>query len=94
LIGTFAGAEARPIHFESNGLHRAASIPDVLDQALEGMVGADQSQPIHLENVPHPVSSRLALAQATRSHVHAFGLDWDNTSGKNNGHFASFEWRG
>ena len=47
-----------------------------------------------LENVPHPVSQRLALAHATRSHVHAFGIDWDNTSGKNNGHFANFNWQG
>ena len=23
----------------------------------------------------------------------AFGLDWDDTSGKNNGHFAPFNWQ-
>lgn len=36
----------------------------------------------------------LALAHATDSHVHAFGIDWDNTSGTNNGHFAPFNWQG
>ena len=32
--------------------------------------------------------------KGTGSHMHAFGIDWDNTSGKNNGHFASFHWQG
>ena len=34
----------------------------------------------------------LALAKASRSHMHAFGIDWDDTSGRNNGHFAPFAW--
>jgi hypothetical protein len=42
----------------------------------------------------HPANSRLALARATRSHLRAFGIDWDDESGKNNGHFAPFAWKG
>jgi hypothetical protein len=94
LISNFAGVEARPIHFDKDGLQRSASIPGMLDQALEGMAGANGSDPIYFDNVGHPVSTKLALAHGTRSHVHAFGIDWDNTSGKNNGHFAPFEWQG
>jgi hypothetical protein len=94
LIGTFAGVEARPIQFDKDALQRSASIPGMLDEALEGMTGANSSEAMYLENVPHPVSSRLGLAHATRSHLHAFGIDWDNTTGRNNGHFASFDWRG
>jgi hypothetical protein len=94
LISNFAGVEARPIRFDKDGLQRSASIPEMLDQALEGVAGANGSEPIYLDNVGHPVNTRLALAHGTRSHVHAFGIDWDNTSGKNNGHFAPFDWRG
>ena len=65
----------------------------MLDEALEGMLGANGAEPLYVDNVPHPVNSRLALAHATRSHVHAFGIDWDNTSGRNNAHFAPFDWR-
>jgi hypothetical protein len=25
-------------------------------------------------------------------HMRAFGIDWDDTSGRNNGHFAPFAW--
>ena len=36
----------------------------------------------------------LALANATHSHFHAFGIDWDDASGTRNGHFAPFAWNG
>src|SRR2546426_404864 len=59
---------------------------------LDGIAGAKQSEPIYLDNVGPPAASRLALAKASRSHMHAFGIDWDDTSGRNNGHFAPFAW--
>jgi hypothetical protein len=57
------------------------------------VAGAKPGEPISLDNVAHPVNTRLALAHATRSHLHAFGLDWDDDSGRNNGHFAPFSWQ-
>ena len=93
LIGTFAGAEAKPIKIESSGMRRSVSIPGFLDLAVEGIPGANQGEPIYLDNVGHPAASRLALAKASRSHMHAFGINWDETSGRNNGHFAPFSWK-
>jgi hypothetical protein len=94
LIGNFAGVESRPVNVQMEGNRRSVSIPDVLDQGVEGMIGANGSEPMYFENVGHPVSTKLALAHSTRSHVHAFGIDWDNSSGNNNGHYSAFEWRG
>ena len=93
LIGTFAGAAAKPIKIESSGMRRSVSIAGMLDLAVEGIPGANQGEPIYLDNVGHPAASRLALAKASRSHMHAFGIDWDETSGRNNGHFAPFAWK-
>ena len=92
LIGRFEGTEAKPIAIERSGMRRSVSIPGVLDIAVEGIAGANQNEPISLDNVAHPAASRLALAKASRSHMHAFGINWDDTSGKNNGHFAPFNW--
>jgi len=93
LVGRFAGVEAKPIKLEGKGMKRSVSIPGVLDIAIEGIAGAKQDEPIYLDNVGHPAASRLALAKATRGHMHAFGINWDDTSGRNNGHFAPFAWR-
>lgn len=93
LIGKFVGVEAKPIKLEGKGMKHSASIPGMLDIAVEGIAGAKQDEPIFLENVGHPAASRLALAKASRSHMHGFGIDWDDTSGRNNGHFAPFAWK-
>ena len=92
LISHFEGAQAKPIKIEMNGMHRSVSIPGVLDIAIEGIAGAKQDEPISFHNIGHPAAQRLALAKASRSHMHAFGIDWDDTSGRNNGHFAPFAW--
>jgi hypothetical protein len=91
LVGTFAGVETRPIRIERDGLRRAVSIPGAMDIAVEGVPGADGKEPIFFDNVGHPAASRLALARASRNHMHAFGIDWDGTPGRN-GHFAPFAW--
>jgi hypothetical protein len=95
LVGKILGVERKPISFEKNGLRRAVVVPGVLDQAVEGVPGvARPGEPLYIDNTLHPANSRLALARATRSHLQAFGLTWDDTTGKNNGHFAPFQWQG
>lgn len=94
LVGKMAGVERRPVTFEMNGLNRSARAGDLVDQACEGLAGGDPSQPMCLDNTPHPVAARLALAKATRSVFHVFGVDWDDRTGTRNGHFAPFAWSG
>jgi hypothetical protein len=95
LVGRVAGVEKRPITFSVKGLERSVKAGELIDQACEGVQGpAEAGQPIRLENTCHPVNSTLALAKATRSRLHAFGIDWDDTSGTRNGHFAPFAWTG
>jgi hypothetical protein len=95
LIGKFLGVEQAPIRIDRNGLNFAVNAGSLLDMAGEGQMGVDPgaTEPMFLENTGHPVSNRLALAHASKSHVHAFGLAWDDTTGKNNAHYAPFNWR-
>jgi hypothetical protein len=95
LVGRIAGVEKRPISFEVDGLKRSVKAGDLIDQACEGVPGPVRAgEPIHFENTCHPVNSTIALAKATRSRMHAFGINWDDASGTRNGHFAPFAWAG
>jgi hypothetical protein len=95
LVGSMLGHESKPIHFEKNGMTRSVSIPGVLDQAIQGVASVPSpEEPLYIDNTLHPANRRLALAKAIRSHLHVFGLNWDDTSGQNNGHFAPFDWQG
>jgi len=95
LVVRVAGIEKRPIRFESDGLKHAVRAGDLIDQACEGVAGpARPGEPIYLDNTGHPVNSRLALAKAIRSKIRAFGIDWNDSSGTRNGHFAPFAWTG
>ena len=93
LITTFLGVEARPIQYQRDGLTRSVTIADTLDQGVEGFASPVQAGAyLAIDGTGHPANARLAAARATHSHLHAFGLDWDDASGRNNGHFAPFAW--
>lgn len=93
LVSELAGVEKRPISFEMDGLNRTVTAGDLIDQALEGVPSVSkEGEPLHVDNTAHPVAAKLALAHATHSRFHAFGIDWDDASGTRNGHFAPFAW--
>jgi hypothetical protein len=93
LVGKMAGIEKRPIQFTQQGLNYSNKAGELMDQACEGLESAVRpGEAIVIDNVAHPVNSRVSLAKATRSKFHAFGIDWEDTSGTRNGHFAPFDW--
>ncbi len=95
LVGTFLGVESAPIRFDRNGVKWSVKASSLVDMAAEGAPGLNPAitEPLHLDNTGHPANDRLALCHASKSHVKALGLAWDDASGKNNGHYAPFTWR-
>jgi hypothetical protein len=94
LVGKVAGLEKRPIQFTQQGLNYSLKAGELVDQACEGLESAVRpGESIGIDNVAHPVNTRLSLAKATRSKFHAFGIDWEDSSGTRNGHFAPFVWQ-
>lgn len=96
LIGKFLGVESVPIRFDRDGAKWSVQASRLVDMAAEGAMGINPAatEPLHLENTGHPAADRFALARASRSHVHALGLAWDDVTGKNNGQYAPFSWQG
>lgn len=93
MFGEFLGVEKAPIKISGSGKDWSVSAGKFVDQAVEGTSGMAGEQ-LYLDGTGHPANSRIALATAKKRHVHAFGIDWDDVSGRNNGHFAPFSWSG
>jgi hypothetical protein len=96
LIGKFLGVEEAPIVFTRNGAKWSVKASGLVDMAAEGAKGINPNatEPLYLDNTGHPAADRFALAHASKSHVNALGLTWDDTTAKNNGQYAPFSWQG
>jgi hypothetical protein len=93
LIATFHGVERRAVTVDGSDGTWSVTAPGLIEESLEG-ARSMSGEILHLDNVGHPVSDRLALARATKTHFDVFGISYDETSGRNNGHFAPFSWSG
>lgn len=95
LVGKLLGVESASIRFDRNGARWSVKASNLVDMAAEGAMGINPNatEPLYLDNTGHPAADRFALARASKSHVHALGLNWDDASGKNNGQYAPFSWR-
>ena len=95
LIGKFLGVQPASIRFDRSGAKWSVKASTFVDMAAEGVKGInpDATEPLHLDKTGHPAADRFALARAANSRVHAFGLAWEDASGKNNGQYAPFSWR-
>jgi hypothetical protein len=95
LIGTFLGVESAPIRVDRTGDKWSVTASRFVEMAAEGAKGINPAatEPLQLANTGHPAADSFTLAHASKSHVHALGLAWDDVSGKNNGQYAPFSWR-
>jgi hypothetical protein len=95
LIGAFLGTQPAKISFERSGAKWSVSAPGFVEMSAEAANGINpnSTEPLYLDNTGHPAADRFALARAALSRVHALGLSWEDTSGRNNAQYAPFSWR-
>ena len=92
LVSDYRGMERYPIIFEAG---KSVRVEGVIEQVLEGVASpVSEGEFLGLDNAGHPVTSRLNLARALKHFINIFGIDWEDNSGTNNGHFAPFAWEG
>jgi hypothetical protein len=93
LVGNFAGIERAAIEIDKQDMSFSVKAGNLFSNAAIGTASVhDPNVPIHIDDTAHPANKRLALAVGTESHMHAFGINWDDTKGGHNGHFAPFDW--
>jgi hypothetical protein len=83
LIGEMLGVERAPIQVVEEGLSHSVRIGDAIDFEVEDIVpfGVETGEPVRLTGVFHPVASELTAAEAKRSRISAFGIEYEGKTG-------------
>lgn len=90
LIGEMLGVKRAAIHVENDGLRHSVRIGDEIDFEIEDIVpfGVETGEPVRFSGMFHPVGSDLTMAEAKRSKVSAFGIEYEGKSGLSKSDFA------
>ena len=90
LVGEMLGVERAAITISDDGLRHSVRVGDAIDFEIEDIVpfGIDTGTPIRLVGMFHPVSSEFNAAEATRSRISAFGIEYEGKTGLSTSEFS------
>jgi hypothetical protein len=91
LVGEVLGVERARIEVTDDGLRHSVRIGDAIDFEIEDIVpfGVETGEPVRFAGTGHPVGSDLTVAEAKRSRISAFGIEYE---GKNALSTSEFSW--
>jgi hypothetical protein len=90
LIGEMLGVERAKIEVHDDGLRHSVRVGDSIDFEIEDIVpfGVETGQPVRFDGMFHPVASDLTMAEAKRSRINAFGIEYEGKTGLSKSEFA------
>jgi hypothetical protein len=90
LIGEMLGVERARIEIGGDGLRHTVRVGDSIDFEIEDIVpfGVETGQPIKFDGMFHPVGSDLTMAEAKRSQINAFGIQYEGKTGLSKSDFS------
>jgi len=91
LIGEVLGVERAEIAIDEDGLRHSVRVGDAIDFEVQDVVpfGVEDGRPIRFDGMFHPVGSNLTMAEAKRSRINAFGIQYEGKTGLST---AEFSW--
>jgi len=83
LVGEMLGVERVPIAMEDDGLRHSVRVGDAIDFEIEDIVpfGVETGEPVRSHGMFHPAGSDLTMAEAKRSRINAFGIEYEGKTG-------------
>jgi hypothetical protein len=90
LIGQMLGVERAPIEVKDEGLRHSVRIGDMIDFEIEDIVpfGVETGQPVRFSGMFHPAGSDLTMAEAKRSRISAYGIEYEGKTGLSKSDFS------
>src|SRR4026209_2694532 len=89
-VGEVLGVEKAAINVSDDGLSHSVHIGDGIDFEIEDIVpfGVETGQPVRFDGMFHPVGSDLTMAEAKRSRINAFGIEFEGKTGLSTSEFS------
>ena len=90
LVGEMLGVERAAFEVQDDGTRHSVRIGDAIDFEIEDIVpfGVETGQPVRLVGMFHPVASELTVAEAKRSRINAFGIEYEGKTGLSTSEFS------
>ena len=90
LVGEMLGVERAKIEVDDDGLRHSVRIGDAIDFEIEDIVpfGVETGEPVRFDGMFHPVASDLTMAEAKRSRINAFGIQYEGKTGLSKSEFS------
>ena len=91
LVGEMLGVERVAFEIQDDGVRHSVRIGDSIDFEIEDIVpfGVESGEPIKFDGMFHPVGSDLTMAEAKRSRINAFGIEYEGKTGLS---YSEFSW--
>jgi hypothetical protein len=83
LVGEMLGVKRAAIEVHDDGLRHTVRVADEIDFEIEDIVpfGIETGEPVRFSGMFHPVGSNLTMAEAKRSRINAFGIQYEGKTG-------------
>jgi hypothetical protein len=90
LVGEVLGVQRAAIDISDDGLRHSVRVGDAIEFEIEDIVpfGVENGQPVRFAGMFHPVGSNLTMAEARRSRINAFGIQYEGKTGLSTSEFA------
>jgi hypothetical protein len=90
LVGEIVGVERAAIEISDNGLRHSVRVGDVIEFEVEDIVpfGVETGRPVRFDGMFHPAGSNLTMAEARRSRINAFGIQYEGKTALSTSEFS------
>ena len=90
LVGEVLGIERAAFDVQDDGVRHSVRIGDAIDFEIEDIVpfGVETGEPVRFQGMFHPAGSNLTIAEAKRSRINAFGIEYEGKTGLSTSDFS------
>jgi hypothetical protein len=90
LVGEMLGVKRAVIEVRDDGLLHSVRVGDEIDFEIQDIVpfGVETGEPVRFSGMFHPVGSNLTMAEAKRSRINAFGIQYEGKTGLSTSDFS------